>query len=181
MTTSPAPTGALADSRLTAVGLLFEVAQAVESELAPQMAEHGLTGVEAGVVLRLARSPEHRLRMSDLAAQADLSASGLTRVVDRLENAGLVRRAACLSDRRVTYAELTQVGLERVLALLPGHVERIDAVLTGILTADESAALLAALRKIRDAIRPEATAGAEGVSEGGAAFADAAHAAPASA
>src|SRR6478735_8198035 len=128
-TKKPAKPGGLADPRLTAVGLLFEVAQAVEQQLAPQIAEHGISGAEAGVVIRLARSPGNRLRMSDLATQADLSASGLTRVVDRLEKLDLVRREACSTDRRVTYAALTPTGLDRVLALLPGHLEGIDRVL----------------------------------------------------
>src|SRR6478736_5113919 len=113
--------GTLTDPRLTAVGLLFEVAQAVEQQLAAQIAEHGISGAESGVVIRLARSPENRLRMSDLATQADLSASGLTRVVDRLEKLDLVRREACATDRRVTYAALTKPGLERVVSLIPGH------------------------------------------------------------
>src|SRR6478609_4702760 len=122
---------ALDDPRLTAMGLLFEVSQALEARLMPQMAEHGLSGVEAGVMIRLARSPENRLRMSDLATQADLSASGLTRVVDRLERARLVRREACATDRRVTFAALTAAGLERVLGFLPGHLEGIQETFTG--------------------------------------------------
>ena len=62
------------------------------------------------VLLRLARTPGGRLRMSDLAAQTTLTASGLTRVVDRLEDAGLVKREACPTDRRSTYAVLTAEG-----------------------------------------------------------------------
>ena len=161
MTNKPSgATDLVFDDRLTAVGLLFEVAQAIECRLAPQVAEHGLSGVEAGVVIRLARSPGTRLRMSDLATQVELSASGLTRVVDRLEKVGLVRREACATDRRVTYAALTGTGLARVVDLLPGHLAGIDQVLTGLLDGDELAALLSALRKVRDAIRPGATAGA---------------------
>src|SRR6478752_6428238 len=152
----------LADPRLTAVGLLFEVSQAVEQQLAAQIAEHGISGVEAGVVIRLARSPENRLRMSDLATQADLSASGLTRVVDRLEKLGLVRREACATDRRVTYAALTPTGLGRVVELMPGHLEGIEEAFTGRLDAADLDALLSALRTVRDAIRPGATAGADG-------------------
>src|SRR6478609_5753790 len=155
----------LADPRLTAVGLLFVVSQAGEQQLAAQIAEHGISGVEAGVVIRLARSPENRLRMSDLATQADLSASGLTRVVDRLEKLGLVRREACATDRRVTYAALTSTGLERVLEFLPGHLAGIRETFTGLLDDAELEALLAGLRQVRDAIRPGATAGADGLGE----------------
>ena len=151
----------LHDPRLTALGLLLEVSQALEARLMPQMAEHGLSGVESGVMIRLARSPENRLRMSDLATQAELSASGLTRVVDRLERARLVRREACVTDRRVTYAALTPVGLNRVVDFVPGHLEQIESCFTGLLTPDQLAALLDALRTVRDAIRPGATAGAE--------------------
>jgi MarR family 2-MHQ and catechol resistance regulon transcriptional repressor len=158
--TAPAP-GTLQDDRLTAVGLLFEVSQAIENGMAPQLAEYGLSGVEAGVVMRLARSPETRLRMSDLATQSDLSASGLTRVIDRLVKAGLVRRDACETDRRVTYAVLTDEGLERVLALLPGHLQQIDDLLTRRLDPARLEALLDALRVLRDAIRPGAVAGIE--------------------
>jgi DNA-binding MarR family transcriptional regulator len=163
MTTAEERTGAdlslLADDRLTAIGLLFEVAQAVETRLGPALACHGVSQVEAGVVIRLARSPEQRLRMSDLATQVDLSASGLTRVVDRLETAGLVRRDPCPGDRRVTYAALTQAGLDRVLEMLPSHLADIDESFTGLLDPDSLGALQDALRTVRDAIRPGATAG----------------------
>lgn len=151
----------LADPRLTAVGLLFEVAQALESRLLPQLTEHGMSTIEAGVLLRLARSPGQRLRMTDLATQADLSASGLTRVVDRLETAGLVRREACATDRRVTYTALTPTGGDRVAAMLPGHIEAVEESFTGLLEKKQLAALLDALRTVRDQIRPGATAGAE--------------------
>ena len=153
---------ALKDERLTAVGLIFEVAQALETGLSGQLAEHGLSGVEAGVALRLARSPERSLRMSDLALQCDLSASGLTRVVDRLERAGLVSREACATDRRVTYAALTDEGLDRVLEFLPGHLQGIDDLLVARLDRAQLDALLDALRVLRDAIRPGGGAGADG-------------------
>jgi DNA-binding MarR family transcriptional regulator len=151
----------LGDERLTAIGLLFEVAQAVGCRIGPQLAEFGLSPVETQVLMRLSRSPERRLRMSDLATQADLSASGLTRVVDRLEAVGLVRRDACPTDRRVTFAVLTDQGLDRVLALLPGHLDAVEAAFTGLLGDAERAAMLGALRKIRDEIRPGSTAGAD--------------------
>jgi DNA-binding MarR family transcriptional regulator len=138
------------DCRMTAVGLLFEVTRTIECQIAPQLAEHGLTTVEAGVVVRLSRSPGRRLRMSDLAAHTALSNSGLTRIVDRLERAGLVRREAGASDRRVTFAVLTPGGADKVAALLPGHLEQIEQIFTGVLTTGEADAFLAVLRKIRD-------------------------------
>ena len=63
------------------------------------------------VLLTLKEAPEYRLRLSDLAQKALLSRSNLTHLVDRLEKAGLLYRKRCPSDRRGTYAVLTEAGL----------------------------------------------------------------------
>lgn len=63
------------------------------------------------VLLTLKEAPEHRLRLSELAEKALLSRSNLTHLVDRLEKAGLLSRERCPSDRRGTYAVLTEAGL----------------------------------------------------------------------
>ncbi|MGN6688074.1 MAG: MarR family winged helix-turn-helix transcriptional regulator [Actinomycetales bacterium] len=149
------------DDRLTAMGLLEETRAGVSELLAPQLAEHGLSVLEFVVLLRLGRSPGERLRMADLATQVLLSASGLTRVIDRIENQGLVERTSCREDRRGTWAVLTPAGRERLDAALPGHVAGIDEHFTGLLEPDELAELMRLLRKVRDVVRPGATAGAE--------------------
>ena len=99
--------------------------------------------------------------MSDLAVQTQLTTSGITRVVDRLERDGLVGRRACPTDRRGLFAHITQAGLARLDGVLPGHLELISRWLTGPLTPDQLDALLTGLRIVRDAVRPEATAGAD--------------------
>jgi DNA-binding MarR family transcriptional regulator len=99
--------------------------------------------------------------MSDLAAQTTLSTSGVTRVVDRLERESLVAREACATDRRTSYAVITETGLARLGQVLPQHLADIDAWLTGLLPPDRLSAFLDALRTIRDAVRPCATAGAQ--------------------
>src|SRR5687768_10286395 len=107
---------------LTTVGLFMEahagLVVATERRLET---ESGLSAQWFEVLIRLARTPGQRLRMSDLAAQTTLSASGLTRAVDRLEGAGLVERQACPTDRRSTYAVLTSEGEKRILTALPIH------------------------------------------------------------
>src|ERR671921_132950 len=60
------------------------------------------------VLLALDRAPDHRLRLSELADHIVLSRSGLTRLVDRLEKHGLLRREQCPEDRRGAYAVLTE-------------------------------------------------------------------------
>ncbi|MGP3920691.1 MarR family winged helix-turn-helix transcriptional regulator [Nonomuraea sp. 10N515B] len=156
------------DPRLTAVGLLAEVHAGLMARLQPAIAAARLSEIDFEAVLRLARSPGEQLRMSDLSAQTGLSTSGVTRVVDRLEREGVVRRRACPSDRRASYAVLTDAGRERLQSVLPQHLQDIDDTFTSLLDAEELEAFLATLRKIRDVVRPCATAGAgEAGVEGG--------------
>ena len=63
------------------------------------------------VLFTLKEAPDHRLRLSEVADKALLSRSNLTRLVDRLEAAKLLRRERCPSDRRGAYAVLTESGL----------------------------------------------------------------------
>ena len=69
--------------------------------------------------------------MTDLAAQTSLSTSGVTRVVDRMERDGLLRRRACPTDRRSSYAVVTTAGLARLDETLPGHLRMIEQWFTG--------------------------------------------------
>jgi DNA-binding MarR family transcriptional regulator len=151
----------LADFRITAIGLLIEAVGGLNAKLAAQYAEHGLAPAEFEVLVRIARTPGQALRMSDLAAQTLLTTSGITRVVDRLERHRLVERRACPTDRRGSLAALTADGLARLDAVLPGHLELVEKWFTSQLSDADLDALLTSLRFIRDAVRPEATAGAE--------------------
>lgn len=71
---------------------------------------HGLPLTSYEVLLFLADSDAGRLRMSELADSVLLSRSGLTRLVDRLERQGLLRRESCAQDRRGSYAVITTRG-----------------------------------------------------------------------
>jgi DNA-binding MarR family transcriptional regulator len=149
----------LDDPRLTAVGLLAEAYTGLMNRLAAQFEQHRLSPVEFEVLMRLARSPGNRLRMTDLAGQTTLSTSGVTRVVDRMERGGLVRREACPSDRRSSFAVITDAGQERIDQVLPGHLELVQRWYVGLLPADRLDDLLDSLRTVRDAVNPCATAG----------------------
>jgi DNA-binding MarR family transcriptional regulator len=156
------------DPRITAIGLLSETYLGLMSRLSCQVAKHGLSSIEFEVLLRLGRSPQGQLRMTDLSAQTSLTASGVTRVIDRLERDGYVTRAACPTDRRSLYAVITTSGRKRVAEILPGHIELIDEWFTGRLGSDELDALLRSLRVVRDAVRPGAEAGIEAAAAAGA-------------
>jgi DNA-binding MarR family transcriptional regulator len=152
-------TGVFDDPRLTAMGLLAETYAGLQAKFLPVLAASGLSMTDFDALLRLARSPGHQLRMTDLATQAALSTSGITRVVDRLESRGLVRRQACPTDRRGAFAVLTDPGRELVGDIVHTHVQDIDRWFTGLLTPGQLGALLEALRIVRDEVRPGATAG----------------------
>jgi DNA-binding MarR family transcriptional regulator len=147
------------DSRITAVGLFTEAFAGLSSRFAAQIAEHGIAPIEFEVLIRLARSPEGQLRMTDLSSQTTLTTSGVTRVIDRLERDGLVQRSACATDRRSSYAVITKAGRQRLADILPGHLALIDQWFTGLLCAEALEGMLTSLRTIRDAVRPGATAG----------------------
>ncbi len=142
------------------MGLISEVHTGLAAKMAPAFAGSGLSEVDFETLIRLARSPGRRLRMSDLAAQTSLSTSGVTRVVDRLEREGLVERVACPTDRRASFATLTEAGLTRLESVLPQHLQDIETWFTGLLPPERLETLLDALRVIRDVVRPCATAGA---------------------
>ena len=149
----------LRDDRLTLVGLLFESATALRSQLDRRLdreVELPLQSFE--LLLRLARSPGHHVRMSDLAAQTSLTPSGLTRAVDRLERADLVERVPCPSDRRGAYAALTPTGLDRIRDAVQPHLGHVEEYLTSALDPHEQALLTDLLRKVRDHVNPAAAA-----------------------
>ncbi|MFF5084752.1 MarR family winged helix-turn-helix transcriptional regulator [Actinoplanes sp. NPDC000266] len=149
----------LDDPRFTAFGLFAEAFTGLTNRFAAQFEEHRLSAVEFEVLMRLARSPGHRLRMTDLAGQTSLSTSGVTRVVDRMDRDGLVVREACATDRRSSYAVITDLGRQRLDEVLPGHIELLQQWFIGQLSPAELDGLMTSLRRIRDAVNPCATAG----------------------
>ncbi|WP_040782981.1 MarR family winged helix-turn-helix transcriptional regulator [Nocardia pneumoniae] len=147
------------DPRLTTMGLLFEAHAGVVAKLEPVWKAHGLSGLDLNALTRLSRSPGRRLRMSALAVQTSLSTSGVTRLVDRLANAGLVERELDPEDRRSAYAVLTEAGAARLAQVLPDYLAAIDRWFVGLLSPAQLEALVEALRIVRDASNPEATFG----------------------
>jgi len=100
------------------------ITRRLESEL---RAERDLGLAEYDALVQLALADSHRLHMSDLAERVLLSRSGVSRLVDRLEASGLVVRAACREDARVSWATLTDAGLARVREASPAHFRGVEA------------------------------------------------------
>lgn len=101
---------------------------------------HGLTLSSYEVLKFLDDAPERKLRMSDIADRVLLSRSGLTRLVDRLEQQGYVSRCAVESDGRGAYAQLTDAGREKVTAARRTHWAGIrEHFLARLSEADQAA------------------------------------------
>lgn len=145
------------DSRITTVGLFWEVYAGLAAKLEPTWKENGLSALDFSALQRLSRSPGRKLRMTDLATQTGLSTSGVTRLVDRLERNGFVRREPAPGDRRSFYAVLTAAGATRVARVLPAYLDGVEQWFTGLLTPEQLEAMVEGLRTIRDAVNPEAT------------------------
>jgi DNA-binding MarR family transcriptional regulator len=106
------------------------------------------------VLIELAEAPEGRMRMSDLARSVVLSRSGLTRLVDRLETEGLLRRESVAGDRRGTLAVITEAGREAMRQAWPVYAAGIAAYFARHLSDDELAALTAGLGRVLAAGQP---------------------------
>jgi len=112
--------------------------------------EHGLTINDYEVLLQLARSPDRRLRRVDLAEQVLLTASGITRLLDGLEQAGYVERGSCDSDRRVVYAVLTDAGLDKLNEAARSHLVQVETLFAERLVDDEQKRIADLLVKLGD-------------------------------
>jgi DNA-binding MarR family transcriptional regulator len=110
--------------------------------------EHGLTINDYEALLVLSRAEEGRLKRVDLARSLLLTPSGITRLLQGLEDAGLVERASCPSDLRVTYAQLTDAGREEFEAASEGHVAAICALFEQHFTDEEIDSIVDILGKL---------------------------------
>jgi DNA-binding MarR family transcriptional regulator len=99
--------------------------------------EHGLTLNDYEALLVLSRADGGRMKRVDLARRLMLTPSGVTRLLEGLERGGLVRRATCDTDLRVTYAQLTDAGRAKVEAASCAHNGSIRSLLEGHLGEGE--------------------------------------------
>jgi DNA-binding MarR family transcriptional regulator len=89
------------------------------------VAEHGLTTRDYEVLLYLAQAEGRRLPMSALAESTMLTRSGITRLVDGLVAGDLIERVSCASDARVSYAQLTDAGYQKLRSAGCTHIASI--------------------------------------------------------
>jgi DNA-binding MarR family transcriptional regulator len=144
----------LTDDRLITMSLLSEAYHGLTCLVTELLDRHQLTAIEFDVLRHLAGEVDDRLRMSDLATLTRFSQSGMTRVVDRLQQRGLVQREACGDDRRSWYTVVTATGVARLRAVLPEYLDLVQRFVLDQASCDQLRATMATLRAIRSATLP---------------------------
>jgi DNA-binding MarR family transcriptional regulator len=137
---------------ITAYGLLREAAAELDQLMRHSLKRSGLQMAMFELLLLLARSPGERQRLTSLARELAVTTGGITRLVDRSESIGLVRREPCPDDARGSFAVLTEEGKRRLREALPDHLLEIDSLWMSQL-ADERELVLSRLRRVRDNAR----------------------------
>jgi DNA-binding MarR family transcriptional regulator len=143
----------LDDDRITLWGLILEVHAGIGRRLARELRTAvDLPDAWFEVLLRIRRTPGQAVRMTDLANMVLFSSGGFTKLADRMEQAGLIRREPCPDDRRATYAVLTAEGrrvLDRALAV---HLPGLQRYLYDPLDVRQRRELESILRTLRSAL-----------------------------
>lgn len=104
------------------------------------------------VLLTLKEAPDRRLRLSELADHVLLSRSNLTRLIDRLEKAGLLHREPCPDDRRGTFAVLSQAGLAMQQEMWVVYAQSIATHFASHLEDEEIKVLQRVLQRLLTAV-----------------------------
>ncbi|WP_067901155.1 MarR family winged helix-turn-helix transcriptional regulator [Nocardia vaccinii] len=115
--------------------------------------DSGLSHLQYEILVRLSAAPDHELRMSELAGALLDSKSKLTYQIDRLEQAGLVRRRSCPTDMRAVYAVLTESGQRTLERAAPGHVAAVREMFLDPLTSEQLTAIAEGLGEVGRRLR----------------------------
>jgi DNA-binding MarR family transcriptional regulator len=143
-------------ARMAAWRALLEAHAAITDLLERELEqERALPLSKFEVLLKLAEAPDGRMRMLELAQSVLLSKSGLSRLVDRMEEAELVRRERCPSDRRGAYAVLTDEGRRVLRRAAPVHLRGIQEHFASHLDDDEVRVVAEVLGRVTAAARAD--------------------------
>lgn len=147
----PAPEESLSEGELRAWRGLLRAHACLAKRLDAELERaHSLPMTSYEVLHHLDDAGAGRMRMCDLAEQAQLSRSGLTRLVDRLERDGLLERCSCQHDARGAYACLTELGRQRLAQARTTHLSVVREHFFSRFSAPE----LTALADLWDRIAP---------------------------
>lgn len=145
----PSPAGQTdSEAQAVALKLLVVLARAhasVEAHLHANVGAHGLTLTEFAILEVLYHKGP--LLLGEVQKRILVSSGGVTYLVDRLEEKGLVERRACTEDRRARYAALTPEGEALIARIFPPHAELIREVMS-TLSLEEQRQTVDLLRRL---------------------------------
>jgi DNA-binding MarR family transcriptional regulator len=120
------------DRLITSFGRLVEVNSTLGQQLGRALEQQcGISHSMFEVLLRISRADEGQISMGALAQQVALTTGGITRLVDRMITAGLVRRVPCPTDRRVYFAALTGAGEAKLAEASRVHAANLRQAFDG--------------------------------------------------
>jgi len=145
----------LSDEEQRAWRTHLDVSRLLMYQLERDLQPFGLTNNDYEILVNLSEAEDRRLRMSDLAKATLQSKSRLSHQITRMENAGLVRREECDTDRRGLFAVLTAHGWETMRKVAPHHVASVRAHFIDLVSAEDLAAYREAMLPVVAHLRAE--------------------------
>ncbi len=133
------------NQKLKAFTVLLRASQSVQEASKRDHSKHGLNPTEFAVLELLYHKGDQPIQV--IGKKILIASSSITYVVDKLEEKGFVVRRACPSDRRVTYAAITDEGKRIMDQIFPGHIEVIEEIFN-VITDDEVNILIDLLKKV---------------------------------
>jgi MarR family 2-MHQ and catechol resistance regulon transcriptional repressor len=144
--------GQMDDERIQLMGLIIRTNRRLTETLGRELEQSvGIPLVFFDVLIHVGAAPETRLTMSRLSTDVALTTGGVTRLVDRMVDAGLVERQNCPSDRRSIHVVLTPEGRAVLDRAVAAHVDGIERHLMAHLDVSDRADLVRLLSKVLDA------------------------------
>ena len=144
-----------ANSRLVHdFGLLIKAATLLEQRIDTALRkECEVSHTMFEVLIRLSRQPDEEVSQRRLADDLTLTSSGITRLIDRMEGAGLVRRVPAPGDRRSVLVETTDHGRTVFLQAAGVHARVVERYFVAPVAGDDYGRLTGSLNEIQKALR----------------------------
>lgn len=131
------PVTAADDALITTFGRLVEAHSQLGKQLGRSLEQEiGIPHAWFEVLLRISRADGGQVSMSSLAQQVALTGGGVTKLIDRMINAGLVERVPCPTDRRVSFAALTRKGRDTLRRASKVHARDLRRIFNGFSERD---------------------------------------------
>ena len=139
----------MSDPHQGAWNALVRAHAALTGRLQEALVEAGMPPLPWFELLAALNQTSGGLKMSDVAEALILTPGGTTKLVDRLVKAGLVERGVCETDRRLSYAHITDSGTAMLEEMMPIITAELERIWVGRLAEDEAQTIARGLERVR--------------------------------